>query len=340
MRVLLSPDSFKGSSSAADAARALATGLDSGGVAVDARCVPLSDGGEGLVEVLGTTRGGARRTCTVTGALSGSVVAEYLVLGDGTAIVESASALGLALVAPDELDPFAASSRGLGELLAHVGREPDVSAVLVGLGGVSTVDGGAGLREVLPALSWPTTLASDVVSPLLGERGAAAVFGPQKGASPRDVQLLEARLARLDIPAEIARRPGAGAAGGLGAMLMSMGALLASGVETVLARTGWHAELAAADIVVTGEGTVDLSSLEGKVVSGVLAAATAAGVPTVVIGGRVHADAARALRDRGAAAVVALEGSPPTVHTDLARCAAAMLPDLLATTGSPREPQR
>jgi glycerate kinase len=143
------------------------------------------------------------------------------------------------------------------------------------------------------------------------------VFGPQKGATARDIPRLERRLAGLDFPAEVAEHPGAGAAGGIGAMLLHMGATLTSGIKLVLELTGWHDQLRDAGLVITGEGTVDHSSLEGKVVSGVAYAAVSAGVPVVVFGGRVVPEAADALRRAGVAAVLPLSGEPRRAANDL-----------------------
>jgi glycerate kinase len=315
--VLISPDSLKGCLPAADAAAAVAAGVTAARPETSVTQIPLSDGGEGLVDVLRDSRGGELRCTTVSDPLGRPTQACYLVQPDGLAVTESAQAIGLTKLRVEELDPFRASSRGLGELLAHIGADPDVRELVLGVGGVATVDGGVGLRKVLPTLPIPVRVASDVRNPLLGERGAAAVFGPQKGASPSDVVHLERRLADLDHPADIRDHPGAGAAGGLGAMLLAMGARIESGIELVLSLTGWAEAAASADLVVTGEGTVDLSSTEGKVVSGVITAA--AGLPVVVFGGRVHADGAAALRRLGAADVVPLSGTITAAAQDLRR---------------------
>jgi glycerate kinase len=143
------------------------------------------------------------------------------------------------------------------------------------------------------------------------------VFGPQKGASPTDIPMLEARLAALGFAPEIAEHPGAGAAGGLGAALLSLGATITSGIELVLDLTGWHDRLRGADLVVTGEGSVDASTLDGKVVAGIVAAAVSARVPVVVFGGLVDSDAAARLRERGEVEVVALSGDPSRAAADL-----------------------
>ncbi len=317
LTVLVSPDSLKGSLGALDAAEALAAGLRAADPDAVVLVRPIADGGEGLIDVVRRVRGGRDVVAHVSDPLGRPVDARYLVLDDGTAIVESAQAIGLPLLAADELDPLRASSRGFGELLRVVTADAAVDRIVVGLGGVATVDGGLGLREALPALAKPVTIASDVRNPLLGERGAAAVFGPQKGAAPDDIPLLEARLAGIGFPREIAEHPGAGAAGGLGAMLLSMGAELVSGIDLVLELTGWHASLAEADLVVTGEGSVDGSTADGKAVSGIVTAASGAGVPVVVFGGLVDPDAAASLRARGVTEVVALSGDIGSAAEDL-----------------------
>ncbi|MEI4272709.1 glycerate kinase [Klenkia sp. LSe6-5] len=317
LRVVLSPDSLKGVLDAAAAAAALAQGVLAERPDADVVRAPLSDGGEGLVDVLSARRGGRRRRVGVADPLGRPVEAEYLVLDDGQAVAESASAIGLPLLTAEELDPFRASSRGLGELVAAIGRDPEVDRLLLGVGGVATVDGGAGLRAVLDRLPLPVEVVTDVRNPLLGPRGAAAVFGPQKGARPADIPVLEQRLADLGFPPEVADAPGAGAAGGLGAALLALGARLRPGIELVLELTGWTAAVATADLVVTGEGSVDASSADGKVAAGVCVAAAAAGVPVVVFGGQVATGAAAALRALGATAVLPLSGDRARAAEDL-----------------------
>ena len=254
---------------------------------------PISDGGEGLIEVVRHRLGGRDATARVSDPLGRPVDAAYLVLDDGTAIVESAQAIGLTLLARRrarsvrrEQPRLRRTARG-GRRRSR--RSPGSSSASAAW---RPSTAGLGMREAFPALGKPVTIASDVRNPLLGERGAAAVFGPQKGAAPDDIPLLEARLAALGFPPEVAQHPGAGAAGGLGAMLLSMGAELVSGIDLVLELTGWHEQLRGADLVITGEGSVDGSTADGKAVSGIVAAASGAGVPVVVFGGLVDPDAA------------------------------------------------
>ncbi|MDT5082083.1 MAG: glycerate 2-kinase [Mycobacterium sp.] len=332
--VIISPDSLKGCLSAADASAAVAAGITDTDPEIGVTTLPLSDGGEGLVDVLRHALGGELRRVTVSDPLGRPTVAHYLVLPDGRAVTESAQAIGLTLLTTAELDPFRASSSGLGDLIAHIGADPDVRELVLGVGGVATVDGGVGMRDALTSLPLPVRVASDVRNPLLGKRGAAAVFGPQKGASPSDVVRLERTLAGLNHPAAVANHPGAGAAGGIGAMLLTMGGTIESGIDLVLALTGWADAARAASVAVTGEGTVDLSSAEGKVVSGVLAAARPSELPVVVFGGRVQPDGAAALRDLGAVDVRPLSGSIANAADDLHELGVRVATGLRSTNGA------
>ena len=307
-RALASPASLKGVLSAREAASALACGLRSV-AGVDAEELPIADGGEGTAEVLAETLGGEWREAVVSDPLERPVRARYLLLRDATAVVEAAEAIGLGRLAPEELDPLEATSRGLGELIRTALRERP-SSLLVCLGGVATVDGGAGLREVLGELPVETMVACDVRNPLLGERGAARVFGPQKGASPEAVKVLEARLASMDELLPVARLPGAGAAGGLGAALAALGARLVPGAELVLERVGFRERARGASVVVTGEGTLDRSSAEGKAPGIALAVCRELGVRCAVFAGRV-------VEPLEGAEVYALSGRPAAAAEDL-----------------------
>ena len=286
MRALASPASCKGALSAVEAALALAAGMRAAGLDVEE--VPVADGGEGTAEVFAASVGGEWRTAPASDPLGRSVAARFLVLEDGTAVVEAAEAVGLARLAEEERDPMRASSRGLGQLLLAVAAAAG-GPILVGLGDSATVDGGAGLREVVgDALAGRELRAlCDVSNPLLGERGAARAFGPQKGASPEQVEELEARLAGMAELRSYAHLAGAGAAGGLGAAIASLGGELVSGSALVLERIGFRALATGADLVVTGEGTIDRSSGEGKAVGEVVRICREDGVRCAVFGGRV-----------------------------------------------------
>jgi len=211
VRALLCPASLKGVLTAGAAAAALARGARSAGA--DAVELPIADGGEGTTDALYAALGGEWRQAIVSDPLGRPVSAKWLLLPDGRAVVEAAAAIGLPLLADDERDPLIAASRGLGELvLAALLEQP--RALLVGLGGSATVDGGAGLREVLRELSISTTVLCDVTTTLAD---AARVFGPQKGATDEGVAILERRLAGMDELLPYTGLPGSGAAGGLGA---------------------------------------------------------------------------------------------------------------------------
>jgi glycerate 2-kinase len=310
VRALASPASLKGVLTSIEAASLLATGLRRvEGLSV-VEC-PVADGGEGTADVLHRAHGGEWRTAVVADPLGRPVAARWLLLPDRTAVVESAEAIGLGRLAEDERDPLVATSRGLGELmLATLAARPE--ALLVCLGGSATVDGGAGLRSVVGR--WlreiPIRVACDVRNPLLGERGAARVFGPQKGAGPDEVLELERRLAGMTELRPVATLPGAGAAGGLGAALAALGATLVPGGELVLDLIGFRAVAAGCDLVVTGEGAVDASSAEGKATGAVAAAARSLGVRCVVFGGVI----AEPIPD---AELRALSGRPDQAAEDL-----------------------
>jgi glycerate kinase len=286
VNALASPASCKGVLSALEAAMALAAGMRDAGL--EAEELPVADGGEGTAEVFAAALGGEWRAAAASDPLGRPVEARYLVLDDGSAVVEAAEAVGLRRLGPDELDPLAASSRGLGELLLAIAGEAS-GRILVGLGDTAIVDGGAGLLEVVDEKLGGRGLdvLCDVRNPLLGERGAARAFGPQKGASPEQVEELERRLAAMDELRPYAELPGAGAAGGLGARLASLGGRLLPGAEVVLERIDFASQARGADLVVTGEGTLDRSSIEGKAVGEVVRVCAVLGVRCELFGGRI-----------------------------------------------------
>ena len=325
MLLLAAPASLKGVLSAAAAAAALAAGARGAGVGVEADECPLADGGEGTVDALYGALGGEWRSARVAGPLGRPVEARWLALPDGTAVVESAAAIGLPLLTEAERDPLQASSRGLGQLmLAALAEGP--ARMLVCLGGSATVDGGAGLREALAAGSGalagiPLDVACDVRNPLLGERGAARVFGPQKGATPAVVEELERRLAALAELTPYAALPGAGAAGGLGAALAALGGRLVPGAGLVLEAVRFRERAARAALVVTGEGTVDRTTAEGKAPGAVLAACAELGRRCVVFGGRI-------VEAPAGADVRPLSGDPARAADDLRALGALLAREL------------
>jgi glycerate kinase len=304
VRALLCPASLKGVLTARDAASALARGFRDAGA--DGDELPVADGGEGTAEILEAALGGEWRETEVSDPLGRPVGARWLSLPDGRAVVEAAAAIGLPLLGAGERDPLRASSRGLGELVRAALAVRPVS-LLVALGGTATVDGGTGLREVVSALPVPTLALCDVRT-TLGE--AARLFGPQKGASPEEVRALEHRLDAIAELRPFAGLPGSGAAGGLGAAFAALGAELVSGASTVLDLLGFDRRLAGSDLVVTGEGQVDVTTAEGKAPGEVARRSSSAGVRCVVFGGRVTADVP-------GAETIALSGRPAHAEADL-----------------------
>jgi glycerate kinase len=283
---LASPASLKGVVDSASAARHLAAGLRR---CVDAEELPVADGGEGTAAVLHAARGGEWRSARVTDPLGVTVTARWLALPDGSAAVDSAEAIGLPLVGVNDRDPLRATTRGLGELLLAILAEQP-REVLVGVGGTATVDGGAGMREVVGhALDGARVrVLCDVRNPLLGDRGAARAFGPQKGADDDAVDELERRLASLAELEPFRDVPGAGAGGGLGAGFAALGAELCDGAAVVLDAIGFDEAARRADLVVTGEGAVDRTTLEGKAPGAVVQRCAALGVLCVLFGGVVR----------------------------------------------------
>jgi glycerate 2-kinase len=304
VRALLSPASLKGVLSAARAAAALGRGARVAGI--EAEELPVADGGEGTSEVFRLALGGEWRTTEVSDPLLRPVSARWLLLPDGRAVVEAAEAAGLPLLAAAERNPLEASSRGLGELLLAAFAERPTS-VVVALGGTATVDGGRGLREVVRSLPVPCVALADVRTRLAD---AARVYGPQKGASPEDVAILERRLGTMHELRPFADLPGSGAAGGLGAALAALGAELVPGAPEVLDLLGFDDHLRRCDVVVTGEGTVDTTTSVGKAPGEVARRAAAHGIRCIVFGGRVQSDVP-------GAETVALSGDPSCAEDDL-----------------------
>jgi glycerate 2-kinase len=300
---LACPASLKGVLSARDAASALAEGLRRGGA--DTEELPVADGGEGALDVLHGSLGGDWRDAVVSDPLGRPVSARWLLLDD-LAAIESAEAIGFALVEEDERDVLRASSRGLGELIIET-MDAEPAELIVFLGGTATVDGGCGLFEVVGGFRMPARAACDVRSPLVD---AVRVFARQKGATDEELRELERRLLGCKALAPFADLPGAGAAGGLGAALAALGAELVPGAPLVLELIGFPERMRRADLVVTGEGTVDRSTWLGKAPSEVLRQAQTAGVRCVLFGGRVaeHPDGME---------VYELSGDPARAREDL-----------------------
>ncbi len=301
---MIAPDCFGGSLTAPEAARAIAVGWGRGRPGDELVLAPQSDGGPGFVEVLaGRLAGAEPRRSRVRGPLSTDVDAEWLYHpGTATAYLECAQACGLTLLGgpPTPQTAVEAHSRGVGQLIdAALGA--GARTVVVGLGGSACTDGGRGMVDALGGLPAARgklsgirlVAATDVEHPLLGDAGAARVFGPQKGADPATVEQLEQRMAawavRLEDESGTAVRTvaGAGAAGGLGAALLALGARRESGAAIIAAHTGLDDDIAAADLIVTGEGRLDGQSLHGKVVGTLARAGAQRGVPVMVLAGQV-----------------------------------------------------
>lgn len=315
MRVVIAPDSFKGSISAAGAAAALAAGWRQVRPADEIVALPLADGGEGTLAVLAAAVPASRwHPAEVSGPVSAQVRAAWLEMPGNVAVIELATAAGLTQLA--ELQPLVAHSYGVGQLIDRA-LDAGASRVLVALGGSACTDGGTGMLAALGArflsdggaplargggalrqlaavdlagLRRPppagVSCLTDVRAPLLGPDGAAAVFGPQKGASPADIAALEAGLARLaELLGGDPGVPGAGAAGGCGyGLAAAWGATLLPGAAELAEIAGLPQALAGADLVITGEGRYDVTSLDGKVVGAVCAMAT---VPVAIVAGRL-----------------------------------------------------
>jgi glycerate 2-kinase len=268
--------------------------------------VPLADGGEGTLDAFTWACGGEERSAVVHDPLGREVEAAWQLLPDGRAVLESARAIGLSLLSVEERAPLRASSRGLGELILAAARE-DAAELLVGLGDSAVVDGGRGVRESLGKLPLPTTALCDVRAPL---SSAALVFAGQKGATPEEAEELARRIAAMEELQPFADVPGAGAAGGVGAALAALSAKLVPGAEYVVAAVGLRERIRGAQLVVTGEGVVDATSLEGKVAATVASVCAEECVRCVVFGGRVEVELP-------GADTHPLSGDPSRAWTDL-----------------------
>jgi len=323
VRILIAPDSFKESMTAAEAAAAMARGVARALPDAEVVLRPLADGGEGTLAVLAGPLGAELRTVGTVDALGRPVTARYGLAGR-TAIIEVAEVIGLGLISPAERDIERASTSGLATVVTAA-LDAGADHLIIGIGGTATCEGGAGLlaglgvrlvderRRALPPdpgglrrlaavdlagldprlARARIEVATDVTNPLLGPDGAAAVFAPQKGARPDQLPGLEDGLTRWAAALhaagapDVAHRPGAGAAGGLGAGLLALGAVIRSGAELVAAAVGLDEQLAQADLVLTGEGSLDAQTASGKTISMVVAAAARAHVPVLAFAGRV-----------------------------------------------------
>jgi glycerate kinase len=335
--VLVAPDSFKGSLTSVAVARALADGWLRARPGDELRLAPLADGGEGTTVAIEAAGGWTWQSTASHDPIGRAIEARWLLAADGReAVVELAAASGLSRLAADELDPANATTFGTGEVLRAI-LDAGVRRIDLGVGGSATTDGGLGilaalglgmtvepdlavhLEELDPRLSEvDLRIASDVTNLLLGPTGAAAVYGPQKGASEVDVRNLDAALARWADALETAtgRRerdtPGAGAAGGTVFGLACLrdrfrSFLIVPGIELVMEATGFAEKLAGSDLVITGEGRIDRQTGFGKTALGVARRAHAAGVPCVAVGGGVETEGIAVLAEVGTIAVPVVE---------------------------------
>ncbi|MFD1719948.1 glycerate kinase [Amnibacterium endophyticum] len=343
MRIVIAPDSFKGSIRAGAAAAAIAAGWHAERPGDEVRLLPQADGGEGTLDALVAAVSGAERrpAGVVTGPDGRRRPGEWVLLPDGTGVVELAAVSGIELMAA--LDPLGATTRGLGEAIGAA-LDAGVARLWIALGGSASTDGGTGALAALGARLLDAAgralsdgggaltalaavdlaglrkapeggvrLLADVTAPLTGPTGAAAVFGPQKGATPDQVADLDAGLARLaERLGPGADRAGAGAAGGTAyGFIAAWGAEVVSGAALVAEATRLAADVGAADLVITGEGRFDATSRQGKAVGAVLGLAERAGVPAVVIAGSAEA--------RGAIELAALAGGAAAAMAEPAR---------------------
>ncbi len=360
MRIVVAPDKFKGSVTAEEAAEHIAAGIREVLPSADLTLLPVADGGEGTLDAA-VTAGYTRHDLTVTGPVGEPVAAAWAQLDD-TAVVEMSLASGLAALPHDEngepvLAAREATSRGTGELIAAA-LDAGCTRVVLGVGGSANTDGGAGMLAGLGArlldadgheipdggaalarlasvdisglhpgvAAAEFVLAADVDNPLTGERGAAAVFGPQKGATEQDVRELDAALGTFrdvlatalgDSARDAADAPGAGAAGGVGyAALSVLGATRRPGIDVVLDLVDLDGAVTGADLLITGEGSLDEQSLGGKTPVGVLNVGKAHGVPVIAVCGRTTLDP-QTLRDTGFRATHALSDLAPDARTSM-----------------------
>lgn len=356
LKIAIAPNSFRGSLSAFEAATCIERGLHQSLLTCETILMPLADGGNGTLDVWLKARGGQTVNCEVMGPLGQPVMAEFGLLGD-TALVEMARASGVELLTPEQRNPLNTTTYGTGQLIKNA-IEHGAKTILVAVGGSATVDGGIGCLEALGAklldasgrwiqppygsgaLSQLDTIdlspvhqllhginiqvLCDVDNPLVGERGAAPVFGPQKGATPAIVEELAANLAHFakivqrDVGIDIANVPGAGAAGGLSGGLMAAGATLVSGVEALIQDCRYDKRLAQGDIglVITGEGKLDEQTKGGKAPVGIAQEAAKYNIPVVAFAGAVTTSISE-LQQWGIQAAWSIVRQPATLETAL-----------------------
>ena len=351
MKIVIAPDSYKGSIYASDAARAMEDGVRRVLPDAEVVLVPVADGGDGTLETLVETSGGRIITSDVTGPLGEPVSAQWGAMGDGvTAVAEMARTSGLALVRLEDRDPMNATTYGLGEVILKA-LEAGYRRFILGIGGSATNDAGAGMAQALGvrlldadgaelppggaalarlaridtsgldprAADADFDVACDVNNPLTGPEGASAVYGPQKGATPEIVEQLDAALANFaevvkrDLGADVNDVPGSGAAGGLGGGIMAfLGGRLRPGVDIVLDTVDLASRLDGADLIITGEGCMDFQTVYNKAPIGVARLAGERNIPVIGVSGSLG-DGFTDVHEHGIAAAVAITHAPMTL---------------------------
>jgi len=358
VKIVIAPDSYKGSIYAPEAARAMREGVLRVVPDAETVLVPVADGGDGTLETLVETSGGTTRTATVTGPLGDPTEAQWGAMGDGkTAVIEMARTSGLALVPDDRRNPLTATTAGLGEVIREALNE-GFRRFILGIGGSATNDAGAGMAQALGVLLLDTAsrdleaggaalagldhidmtgldpraadaefmVACDVSNPLTGPEGASAVYGPQKGATPAQIAELDAALGNFadivsrDLSADVRDVPGSGAAGGLGGGIMAfLGGQLRPGIDIVLDTLRFDDKLNGADLVITGEGGMDFQTVYNKAPIGVARLAKARGIAVIGVSGSLGKGYTD-VHDHGIDAVTSITSAPMDLDEATDRC--------------------
>ncbi|HEY81811.1 MAG TPA: glycerate kinase [Dehalococcoidia bacterium] len=356
MKIVIAPQGFKGNLTALEVARAIERGIKRVVPDVTTTLKPMADGGEGTVQALVDATGGKMMVTEVTDPLGGRVKAQWGILSDGTtAVIEMAAASGLPLVPPEKRNPLITTTYGTGELI-RAALDHGCRKLIIGIGGSATNDGGAGMAQALGArfldangeelpfggaalarlehidisqmdprlAEFDVTLACDVNNPLCGPRGASAIYGPQKGATPEMVEQLDRALShyadviKKDLGIDLRDVPGAGAAGGLGMGLMVfLKAKMVPGIDVVIRATNLVDALKDADLVFTAEGRIDCQSAMGKVPTGVALKAKEFGIPVIALAGEV-ADDCRVVYEQGIDAIISIAPGPISLDQSMA----------------------
>ncbi|MFQ3549025.1 MAG: glycerate kinase [Armatimonadota bacterium] len=358
MKVVICPDSFKGSLSSAEVCDAIEKGLKnaSNKITLEILKIPLADGGEGTVDALISATNGKIVKVKVRDPLMREIEAFYGILGDGkTAVIEMASASGLPLLKENERNPLITTTYGTGELIKSAIKS-GVDNIIIGIGGSATNDGGSGAMRALgaefldnkgntieqggealqelsnidmsqflfPVNKIKVEVACDVTNPLCGEKGASAVYGHQKGATPEMVQILDkalynyAEIIKKDLKKDVANLPGAGAAGGLGAGLAAfLNAELRSGIDIVLDALDFDNQIQDANVIITGEGKIDEQTAYGKTIGGMLKRVKEKNIPVIAIAGAIQGDIT-ALYNSGLTSAFSICNSPMSLENAMA----------------------